>query len=132
MQHSVAFATGYAASRHTFRKPLGAHQLNATRLADMLVATHATGLLLRTVTADGASAPAALVRQLLRHVAAEAMDVSRELVQLCGGHGYVEGLPPSARFQTIAWFASLLLRTDAALAQHITPGLPCPDPGALR
>jgi alkylation response protein AidB-like acyl-CoA dehydrogenase len=115
MRHGVNFALDYSMSRHTFRKPLGSHQLVAARLADMLAAAHIVHLFVRSVAAKDASIPVATVRQMVRHVAAEAVDFSRELVQLCGGHGYVEGLPPAARFQTMHWFAMLLIKVDAAL-----------------
>ncbi|WP_175760176.1 acyl-CoA dehydrogenase family protein [Burkholderia anthina] len=115
MQHSIRFAFDYAATRQAFRKPLANHQLVAARLSDMLIAAHGTHLFLQAVSAARPSPPVLLVRQLLRHVAAESVNVSREFVQLCGGHGYVEGLPPAARFQTSHWFAHLLLRIDTAL-----------------
>ncbi|PMS16822.1 MAG: acyl-CoA dehydrogenase [Pandoraea sp.] len=117
MQHSVTFALDYATSRLAFKKPLANHQLVATRLADMLIATHGAHLFLRHVTTTEPPAPTALVRQLIGHVAAESVDVNRELVQLCGGHGYVEGLPPAARFQSSHWFAWLLRQIDAALGR---------------
>jgi alkylation response protein AidB-like acyl-CoA dehydrogenase len=129
MQQSVTFAFEHATTRHAFRKTLASHQLVATRLADMLIAAQGAQLFLRAVAAHGTSASASasasasdmLIRQLLRHVAAEAMDVSRELVQICGGHGYVEGLPPAAHFQTIPRFALLLLHTEAAMGQWTSP-----------
>ncbi|WP_175824462.1 acyl-CoA dehydrogenase family protein [Burkholderia cepacia] len=115
MQHSVQFAFDYAATRHAFRKPLASHQLVATRLSNMLIATHGAHLFVQSVATAHQYAPVSLVRQLIRHVASESLNVSRDLVQLCGGHGYVEGLPPASRFQTIHWLACLLLRIDAAL-----------------
>ncbi|RQR75285.1 acyl-CoA dehydrogenase family protein [Burkholderia sp. Bp9015] len=115
MQHSIRFAFNYAATRQAFRKPLANHQLIAARLSDMLIAAHGTHLFLQAVSAARPSPPVLLVRQLLRHVAAESVNVSREFVQLCGGHGYVEGLPPAARFQTSHWFAQFLLQIDTAL-----------------
>jgi hypothetical protein len=83
------------------------------------------------VAAQDAATPVATVRQMARHAAAEAMDVSRELVQLCGGHGYVEGLPSAARFQTMHWFAMLLMQVDAALdvfSPSARPGTPDGEP----
>ncbi|RXV65347.1 acyl-CoA dehydrogenase [Burkholderia stabilis] len=121
MQHSIRFAFDYAATRQVFRKPMASHQLVATRLSDMLIAAHGTHLFLQAISAAHPSAPVSLVRQLLRHVAAESVNVSREFVQLCGGHGYVEGLPPAARFQTSHWFAHLLLRIDTALGWLAEP-----------
>ncbi|WP_175832889.1 acyl-CoA dehydrogenase family protein [Burkholderia cenocepacia] len=115
MQHSIRFAFDYASTRQAFRKQLASHQLVAARLSDMLIATHGTHLFLQAVSAARPSAPVSLVRQLLRHVVAESVSVSREFVQLCGGHGYVEGLPPAARFQTGHWIAFLLQRIDTAL-----------------
>jgi alkylation response protein AidB-like acyl-CoA dehydrogenase len=131
MQQTIGFALDYTASRHTFRKPLGTHQLVAARLADMLIAVHGTRLFLRALTAAGTRASPPLIRQLLRHVATEAMDVSRECVQLSGGHGYVEGFPPAARFQTVHWFALLLQRIDTALGRQATSGQSCPDQGTV-
>ncbi|CAB3803121.1 acyl-CoA dehydrogenase family protein [Pararobbsia alpina] len=127
MQQSVAFAFEHAATRHSFRKPLATHQLVATRLADMLIAAQGSQLFLWAVAAHGASASDMLIRQLLRHVATEAMDVSRELVQICGGHGYVEGLPPAGHFQTIPHFALLLAQTETALGQCMSSSRPIPD-----
>ncbi len=121
MQHSVRFAFDYATTRQAFRKPMASHQLVAARLSDMLIVTHGTHLFLQAVSTARPSAPVPLVRQLLRHVAAESVSVSREFVQLCGGHGYVEGLPPAARFQTSHWFAQLLLRIDTALGWLAEP-----------
>jgi hypothetical protein len=127
MQQSVAFAFDYVASRQSFRKPLATHQLVAARLADMLISARGARLFLWAVAKSGLPAPDTLIRQLLRHVAAEAMDVSRELVQLCGGHGYVEGLPPAGRFQTTPYLALLLSQTETALGQY-TLSSPLPSP----
>ncbi|QTO23288.1 acyl-CoA dehydrogenase family protein [Burkholderia seminalis] len=121
MQHSARFAFDYATTRQAFRKPLASHQLVAARLSDMLIVTHGTHLFLQAVRTARPSAPVPLVRQLLRHVAAESVSASREFVQLCGGHGYVEGLPPAARFQTSHWFAFLLQRIDTALGWLAEP-----------
>ncbi|MBE2966554.1 acyl-CoA/acyl-ACP dehydrogenase [Burkholderia cepacia] len=121
MQHSIRFAFDYAATRQAFRKPMASHQLVAARLSDMLIAAHGTHLFLQAISAAHPSAPVSLVRQLLRHVAAESVNVSREFVQLCGGHGYVQGLPPAARFRTSHWFAQLLLRIDRALGWLAEP-----------
>ncbi len=121
MQHSIRFAFDYATTRQAFRKPLASHQLVATRLSDMMIATIGTHLFLQAVGTACPSAPVSLVRQLLRHVAAESVNVSREFVQLCGGHGYVEGLPPAARFQTGHWVAFLLQHIDTALGWLAPP-----------
>ncbi|RKE39521.1 hypothetical protein B0G76_5949 [Paraburkholderia sp. BL23I1N1] len=115
VQQGINFALTYSVTRQTFRKPIVAHQLVATRLADMLMSAHTIHLFLRSVAADDTQAQFAAVSQMARHVATEATDVARELVQLCGGHGYVEGLPPAARFQTMHWFAMLLMKVEAAL-----------------
>jgi alkylation response protein AidB-like acyl-CoA dehydrogenase len=115
VQQSVNFALAYSVTRQSFRKPIIAHQLVAARLADMIVSAHTTHLFLRSAAAQDTQAQIAPVRRMARHVATEAMDVARELVQLCGGHGYVEGLAPAARFQTVHWFAMLLMKVEAAL-----------------
>ncbi|HIE4434593.1 TPA: acyl-CoA dehydrogenase family protein [Burkholderia multivorans] len=120
MQHGVQFALDYGTTRQAFKKPLTAHQLVAARLADMLIATHGSHLFLRSVASARPPLSASLVRQLARHVVATSADINRELVQFCGGHGYVEGLPPAARFQTNHWFAWLLMRIDSALALFTT------------
>jgi len=117
MQHGVAFALGYGMERQTFRKPLLMHQRAATRLADMLIAAQGTQLFVRTLAGAATRAPTTLVRQLARHIAAESMKFTHELVQLCGAHGYVEGLAPAARMATCHWFSMLLLQVDAALEQ---------------
>ncbi|QNB16127.1 acyl-CoA/acyl-ACP dehydrogenase [Paraburkholderia tropica] len=116
VQQSVNFALTYSMARQTFRKPIAAHQLVAARLADMLISAHTIHLLLRSVTAQDPQAQITPVSHMACHVATEAMDVARELVQLCGGFGYVEGLPPAARFQTVHWFAMLLMKVEAALS----------------
>ncbi|MEX3916450.1 acyl-CoA dehydrogenase family protein [Paraburkholderia sp. BR10872] len=122
VQQSVNFALTYSVTRQTFRKPIVAHQLVAARLADMLVSAHTIHLFLRSVTMQDTHAQIALVSQMARHVCAEAMDVVRELVQLCGGHGFIEGLPPAARFQTMHWFAVLLMKVEAALRTFTASG----------
>ncbi|WP_028203749.1 acyl-CoA dehydrogenase family protein [Paraburkholderia nodosa] len=122
VQQSVNFALAYSVTRQTFRKPIIAHQLVAARLADMLVSAHTTHLFLRSVTMQDTHAQTALVPQMARHVCAEAMDVARELVQLCGGHGFVEGLPPAARFMSMHWFAALLMKVEAALRTFTASG----------
>ncbi|WP_109342137.1 acyl-CoA dehydrogenase family protein [Burkholderia cenocepacia] len=117
MQHDVAFALRYGAERRAFRKPIMLHQRVATRLADMLIATQGTHLFLRALTLAEPSISIAHVRQLVRHIAAESVELTHELVQFCGAHGYVSGLPPAARLTTCHWFAMLLMRVDTALAQ---------------
>lgn len=117
MQHDVAFALRYGAERRAFRKPIMLHQRVATRLADMLIATQGTHLFLRALTLVEPNISIALVRQLIRHIAAESVELTHELVQFCGAHGYVSGLPPAARLTTCHWFAMLLMRVDTTLAQ---------------
>jgi alkylation response protein AidB-like acyl-CoA dehydrogenase len=115
VQQGVNFALAYSATRQTFHKPLAAHQLVAVRLADMLISAHTIHLFLRSVATQDTRAKIETVRSMARHVATEALDIVRELVQLCGGHGYVQGLPPAARFQTVHWFAMLLLKLETGL-----------------
>ncbi|WP_321893373.1 acyl-CoA dehydrogenase family protein [Paraburkholderia tropica] len=122
VQQGVNFALVYSASRQTFRRPIAAHQLVATRLADMLISAHTIHLFLRSVATQEAQVQIGSVRSMVHHVAIEAMDVARELVQLCGGHGYVQGLPPAARFQTVHWFAMLLMKVEAALRAYNVTG----------
>lgn len=121
VRQGVNFALAYSASRQTFRKPIATHQLVAVRLADMLMSAHTIHLFLRSIAAQDAQAQIAPVRSMARHVATEALDVARELVQLCGGHGYVEGLPPAARFQTMHWFAMLLMKLETGLRALAAP-----------
>ncbi|RFU44194.1 acyl-CoA dehydrogenase family protein [Paraburkholderia sp. DHOC27] len=121
VQHGVNFALAYSASRQTFHKPIAAHQLVAVRLADMLISAHTIHLFLRSVGAQDTRALIETIRSMARHVATEALDTVRELVQLCGGHGYVQGLPPAARFQTVHWFAMLLLKLEAGLRVLTAP-----------
>ncbi|CAN7638521.1 acyl-CoA/acyl-ACP dehydrogenase [Caballeronia sp. LjRoot29] len=115
MQQCIDFALAYSVTRQAFRKPIVAHQLVAARLADMLMSAHTIHLVLRSVAAQDTQAQIAPVSHMARHVATEAMDIARDLVQLCGGHGYVEGLPPAARLLTVPWFAMLLMKVEAAL-----------------
>ncbi|SAL44585.1 acyl-CoA dehydrogenase [Caballeronia sordidicola] len=121
VRQGVNFALAYSASRQTFHKPLAAHQLVAVRLADMLISAYTIHLFLRSVAAQDTRAQIEMVRSMARHVATEALDIVRELVQLCGGHGYVQGLPPAARFQTVHWFAMLLLELEAGLRVLTAP-----------
>lgn len=127
VQQGVNFALAYSAARQTFRKPIAAHQLVAVRLADMLISAHTVHLFLRSVAAQDTPAQIEPVRSMARHVATEALDVARELVQLCGGHGYVQGLPPAARFETVHWFAMLLLKLEAGLRALTAPGALPPE-----
>lgn len=116
MRHSVDFAFRHCTERRAFRKPIGQHQLVAARLADMLTNTHSAHLFVMALAARDDEPPLTLVRQMVRHVAREALTTCRDLVQLCGAHGYVRGLPPAARFESMHWFAMLLMQMDAALA----------------
>ncbi|WP_042264358.1 acyl-CoA dehydrogenase family protein [Paraburkholderia heleia] len=122
VQQGVNFALAYSASRQTFRRPIAAHQLVAARLADMLISAHTIHLFLRSVAKQETQVQIESVRSMAHHVATEALDVARELVQLCGGHGYVQGLPPAARFQTVHWFAMLLMKVEAALRAFTATG----------
>lgn len=115
MQQAVALALDHTTTRHAFRRPLAAQQLVAARLADMLVATHVSTLFLRSVSAAAGATRACLAPQVFRHVALEAVATTRELVQLCGAHGYVEGLPAAAWFQQVPPLANLLLLSADAL-----------------
>ncbi|MEI7296304.1 acyl-CoA dehydrogenase family protein [Paraburkholderia tropica] len=115
MRQSARFALSYCASRQSFHKPLASHQLVATRIADLVTAARASHLFLRSAAMLDADMQVVTVGQMACHIATEALDASRELVQLCGGHGYVEGLPPAARFQTMHWFAMLLSRIGRSL-----------------
>ncbi|MFP6559443.1 acyl-CoA dehydrogenase family protein [Paraburkholderia sp. B3] len=120
MRQSASFALSYSAGRHSFRKPLAAHQLVASRVADLVTAAHACHLFLRSAAMLDGDMQVVTVSQMARHIATEALDASRELVQLCGGHGYVEGLPPAARFQTMHWFAMLF----SGVGQSLTATAP--------
>lgn len=115
VRQGMNFALSYSATRQTFRRPIAAHQLVAARLADMLISAHTIHLVLRSASARETQMQNGTVRLMACHVATEAMDLARELVQVCGGHGYVQGLPPAARFQTVHWFAMLLMNVEAAL-----------------
>ncbi|MDT8835897.1 acyl-CoA/acyl-ACP dehydrogenase [Paraburkholderia fungorum] len=121
VRQGVTFALAYSAYRQTFRKPIAAHQLVAVRLADMLISAHTIHLFLRSIAARDPQTDIVPVRSMAHHIATEALDVARELVQLCGGHGYVEGLPPAARFQTVHWFAMLLVKLEAGLGALAAP-----------
>ncbi|WP_454805914.1 acyl-CoA dehydrogenase family protein [Paraburkholderia fungorum] len=121
VQQGVNFALAYSAYRQTFRKPIATHQLVAVRLADMLISAHTIHLFLRSIAARDPQPDIAPVRSMAHHIATEALDVARELVQLCGGHGYVESLPPAARFQTMHWFAMLLIKLEAGLGALAAP-----------
>ena len=94
MQHDVAFALRYGAERRAFRKPIMLHQRVATRLADMLIATQGTYLFLRALTLAEPNISIALVRQLIRHIAAESVSSPTSLFNFAAHTVMSQGCRP--------------------------------------
>ncbi|MGY8566598.1 acyl-CoA/acyl-ACP dehydrogenase [Paracidovorax citrulli] len=120
---ATTFAFEYARTRVAFQRPIFHHQAVLLRLADMAIATDG----LRLLVLDSASRLA--VQELTaphfaeaaRHIACTSMEVHRHAVQICGGHGYVEGFPPARRFQDAQLLTLMLLETARVAAALSAP-----------
>jgi alkylation response protein AidB-like acyl-CoA dehydrogenase len=116
MREAVKFAFGYAKTRVSFGKPLVGHQAMALRLANMLVQMEASKLLLWQTAWSPNARDGVGVQVLIDQVVEASREIFREAVQVCGGHGYVDGLPPHAWFQHASALTALL-REIALLAE---------------
>ena len=121
---ATAFAFSYAQTRMAFQRPIIHHQAVALKLADMAIATDAMRLqVLDLATRQSRSEPlpeghfSAMARQVVH----ASLEIHRHAVQVCGGHGYVEGFPPARRFQD-ARVLGLLLLELARTASHAEAG----------
>lgn len=118
------FAFSYAQTRVAFLRPIIHHQAVALRLADMAIITDIIRLLIwdaatRFSSIEGLSQ--AGFAQTARHVVAASLEVHRHAVQVCAGHGYVEGFPPARRFQDARLLSLLLLDVTRALQSRAAP-----------
>ncbi|MBB2484033.1 acyl-CoA/acyl-ACP dehydrogenase [Mitsuaria sp. WAJ17] len=99
---ATAFAFSYAQTRVAFQRPIIQHQAVALKLADMAIATDALRLQVWDVAtrlAQPARLPWGHFAAMARQVLNASLEIHRHAVQVCGGHGYVEGFPPARRFQ---------------------------------
>lgn len=118
MRAAVKFCYGYAGERRSFGKPIILHQAVAMRLADMLTTVEATKLLLWHVASDRAGTGSD--RYLVRQIEVASRDTFRDTVQVCGGHGYVQGLPAAKWFQTGAILRLLLAEIEKSWCRRHT------------
>ncbi|HLO94698.1 MAG TPA: acyl-CoA dehydrogenase family protein, partial [Burkholderiaceae bacterium] len=117
---ATAFAYSYAQTRMAFQRPIIHHQAVSLKLADMAIATDGLRLQVWDV-ATRLTRPGPLPQghfaSMARQVVSASMEIHRHAVQVCGGHGYVEGFPPSRRFQD-ARVLGLMLLELAQTATH--------------
>lgn len=85
----------YARSRHSFDKPLIQHQAVAMRLADMLTARDVCHLALDQGGREIAQNrfDYTLLTQLIFLLGEAVPSITRDAIQIHGGHGYVEEMP---------------------------------------
>lgn len=85
----------YARERQSFGKPIIQHQAVAMRFAGVLTAVETLRLMLLEFsgTLDAGCAGADDLRRLLSHAVEVAHEVTRDGVQMMGGHGYVDESP---------------------------------------
>ncbi len=123
---ATSFAFSYAQTRVAFHRPIIHHQAVALRLADMAIATDALRLQVWATAArfGGASLlPPGQFAAMAQHVVGTSLEIHRHAVQVCGGHGYVEGFPPSRRFQDARVLSLVLLELAQTLAhEEAAPG----------
>ena len=127
---ATAFAYSYAQARMAFQHPLIHHQAVALKLADMAIATDGLRLQvwdLATRLSAAEALPEGRFASVAKHVVHASMEVHRHAVQVCGGHGYVEGFPPARRFQDARLLSLVLLE----LAQTLTDAESMIAPSAL-
>lgn len=118
---ATRFAFSYAQTRVAFHRPIIHHQAVALRLADMAIATDGLRLQVwETATrfSTTSALPAGHFSAMAKHLVGTSMEVHRHAVQVCGGHGYVEGFPPSRRFQEARVLGLVLLELAQTLAQE--------------
>ena len=120
---ATAFAFSYAQTRVAFQRPIIHHQAVALKLADMAIATDALRLQVWDVaTRLGQSGrlPQGHFAATARQAVHASLEIHRHAVQVCGGHGYVEGFPPSRRFQDARVLGLMLLELAQTSAYEET------------
>lgn len=115
---AVAAAYGYARARESGGKPIAQYQAVALRLAELAMADRAISLLARHVAADP---DRSALTDACRYVAATAIRMARDAVQVAAGHGFVRGLPFADLFTGIAALAARLTLAANALDSGETP-----------
>lgn len=105
MRSAVTFSQGYTEQRVSFGKPIVQHQVVAARFADLLIYQEASKLMTwqSSFMQDGEGLAA-----LATQIRDASQNVFRDTLQLCGAHGYVEGLPTYGWFQISALVAGWL------------------------
>lgn len=121
MREATQFAFAYAKKRITFGKPIIGHQAVSLRLANMIMQFEASKLLLWQAASQVTQGEVtAAVRLLVSQVSEAGREIFRDAVQVCGAHGYVEGLPPPTWFQHSSALTALL--RDLSLSALGQPG----------
>ncbi len=118
---ATAFAFSYAQTRVAFQRPIIHHQAVALKLADMAIATDALRLQVWDVATRLARPdrlPAGHFAAMARQVMGASLEIHRHAVQVCGGHGYVEGFPPARRFQDARVLGLMLMELAQASAHE--------------
>jgi alkylation response protein AidB-like acyl-CoA dehydrogenase len=95
-QGALEVATGYAATRRQFDKPVGEHQMVGAMLADMATRTEAARQLLYTACQEieAGSERASRWSAMCKLFAGDtAMAVTTDAVQVLGGYGYISEYP---------------------------------------
>lgn len=124
---ATAFAFSYAQERTAFRHPLIHHQAVALKLADMATACDALRLQVWDVAArlgNGDTLPDGHFLSMVKQLVSASMEIHRHAVQVCGGHGYVEGFPPARRFQDARLLSLVLLEVAETLSEVESQGRP--------
>ncbi|MGM9513912.1 acyl-CoA dehydrogenase family protein [Roseateles sp. DB2] len=117
---ATAFAFSYAQTRTAFQRPIIHHQAVSLKLADMAIATDGLRLQVWDVATrlSSHSLPKGHFAAMARQVVSASLEIHRHAVQVCGGHGYVEGFPPSRRFQDARVLGLMLLELAQTAAQE--------------
>lgn len=124
---ATAFAFSYTQERTAFRHPLIHHQAVALKLADMATASDALRLQVWDVATRlgrGDTGPDGHFLSMAKQLVSASMEIHRHAVQVCGGHGYVEGFPPARRFQDARLLSLVLLDVAETLADAESPSAP--------
>lgn len=118
---ATAFAFSYAQTRVAFQRPIIHHQAVALKLADMAIGTDALRLQVWDVAtrlAQPGRLPRGHFAAMARQVMSASLEIHRHAVQVCGGHGYVEGFPPARRSQDARVLGLMLLELAQASAHE--------------
>ncbi len=124
MQRALDFGFDYAHQREAFGKAIIGHQPVAFRLVDGLMKVEALRLLMlnqATLFHRGGG-----LKGLAEETAAASAAVLRDVMQNCGGHGYVAGTEINTLFQTNSLCRSLLSSLSEAFLSYPDPeACPC-------